>query len=78
MKAWLTAADEIALEELGLGDSIDDCGHVQGSADPNGEHRTHPRTPHHDERPPGRRGRHLTQLDRLASFANQDRRHSAL
>jgi hypothetical protein len=25
-----------------LGDSIDDCGHVQGSADPNGEHRGHP------------------------------------
>ncbi|MFC4608741.1 hypothetical protein ACFO9E_13050 [Streptomyces maoxianensis] len=34
VKAWLTAAGEIALEELGLGDSIDDCGHVQGSADP--------------------------------------------
>ncbi|WP_251018426.1 hypothetical protein [Streptomyces sp. ISL-1] len=41
-KAWLTAADEIALEELGLGNSIDDCGHIQGSADPDGEHRSHP------------------------------------
>ncbi|WP_406263108.1 hypothetical protein OHT93_00580 [Streptomyces sp. NBC_00191] len=41
VKAWLTAADEIALEELGLGDSTDDCGHVQGSADLR-EHRTHP------------------------------------
>ncbi|HET6354661.1 hypothetical protein [Streptomyces sp.] len=40
--AWLTAADEIALEELGLGNSIDDCGHIQGSADPDGEHRSHP------------------------------------
>lgn len=42
VKAWLTAADEIALEELGcLGGSIDDCGHVQGSADRT-EHRAHP------------------------------------
>ncbi|HET6354692.1 hypothetical protein [Streptomyces sp.] len=30
-------------DELGLGDSMDDCGHLQGSADPNGEHRMHPR-----------------------------------
>ncbi|MEW2084813.1 hypothetical protein [Streptomyces sp. NPDC005283] len=41
-KARLTAADETALEGLGLGDSIDDGGHVQGSADPRGERRAHP------------------------------------
>ncbi|MDO0939259.1 hypothetical protein QQY66_49035 [Streptomyces sp. DG2A-72] len=40
--AWLTPADETALEELGLADSLDDCGHIQGTPDPDGEHRTHP------------------------------------
>ncbi|MFJ9427875.1 hypothetical protein [Streptomyces sp. NPDC101249] len=38
----VTEADELALEELGLADSIDDCGHVQGAPDPDGEHRGHP------------------------------------
>ncbi|MEU2454818.1 RNase adapter RapZ [Streptomyces sp. NPDC012765] len=41
-KIWLTAADEIALEELGYADSIDDCGHTQGSPDPDNVHRGHP------------------------------------
>ncbi|MFJ3673652.1 hypothetical protein ACIPSE_45145 [Streptomyces sp. NPDC090106] len=39
---WLTRADETALEELGLADSLDDCGHIQGTSDPEGDHRTHP------------------------------------
>ncbi|MFE2693620.1 hypothetical protein [Streptomyces mirabilis] len=39
---WLTPSDEIALEELGYADSIDDCGHIQGSPDPDGTRRPHP------------------------------------
>ncbi|MFD4020637.1 HIT family protein [Streptomyces sindenensis] len=38
----VSKADEIALETLGFADSIDDCGHVQGAPDPEGEHRGHP------------------------------------
>ncbi|WP_331720099.1 hypothetical protein OG762_51625 (plasmid) [Streptomyces sp. NBC_01136] len=38
----VSIADELALEELGLANSIDDCGHVQGTDDPEGEHRGHP------------------------------------
>ncbi|WP_324290274.1 RapZ C-terminal domain-containing protein [Streptomyces antarcticus] len=41
-KIWLTAADEIALEELGYADSIDDCGHIQSTPDPGNVHRGHP------------------------------------
>ncbi|THA47506.1 hypothetical protein [Streptomyces sp. A1136] len=41
-KIWLRPTDEIALEELGYADSIDDCGHVQGSPDPEHIHRGHP------------------------------------
>ncbi|BBG20668.1 hypothetical protein RVR_P143 (plasmid) [Actinacidiphila reveromycinica] len=41
-KSWLKASDEIALEESGFADSIDDCGHIQGAADPEREHRSHP------------------------------------
>ncbi len=41
-KVWLTAADEVALEELGYADNIDDCGHIQGSPDPDNVHRGHP------------------------------------
>ncbi|WP_438297668.1 hypothetical protein [Streptomyces sp. HUAS TT7] len=41
-KVFLRAADETALEELGYADSIDDCGHVQGSPDPDHDHRPHP------------------------------------
>jgi hypothetical protein len=41
-KSWLKASDEIALEESGFADSIDDCGHVQGTTDPKREHRSHP------------------------------------
>ncbi|MFJ2407088.1 hypothetical protein ACIOUE_37975 [Streptomyces xanthochromogenes] len=37
---FLRGADETALKELGYADSIDDCGHVQGS--PDHEHRSHP------------------------------------
>lgn len=40
--AWLTPVDEVALEELSLADSLDDCGHSHGTADPGGEHRGHP------------------------------------
>ncbi|WNI19915.1 hypothetical protein [Actinacidiphila sp. ITFR-21] len=38
----VSKADELALEELGLADSIDDCGHVQRSPDPEHTHRGHP------------------------------------
>lgn len=41
-KIWLTAADEIALETLGYADSIDTCGHIQGSPDLDNIHRGHP------------------------------------
>ncbi|MFI2352768.1 hypothetical protein ACH492_38485 [Streptomyces sp. NPDC019443] len=41
-KGWLTAADGIASKSPASALSIDDCGHVQGSAGPSGEHRTRP------------------------------------
>ncbi|MFE9484618.1 hypothetical protein ACFYNM_39320 [Streptomyces spororaveus] len=41
-KVFLRAADAAALEELGYGASLDDCGHAQGSPDPAGAHRSHP------------------------------------
>ncbi|MFI7142868.1 hypothetical protein ACIBQ5_35755 [Streptomyces massasporeus] len=38
----VSKADELALEALGLAASIDDCGHVQDTDDPEGAHRSHP------------------------------------
>lgn len=38
----VSADDIIALTDLGLADDIDDCGHAQGSADPQNIHRGHP------------------------------------
>ncbi|MFM9452445.1 hypothetical protein [Streptomyces europaeiscabiei] len=41
----VTGQDLSAFEELGLANTIDDCGHAQGAADPCGAHRSHRHTP---------------------------------
>lgn len=41
-KLFLSATDCDALDELGYTASIDDCGHVLGTADPEHVHRSHP------------------------------------